>query len=146
MFLGYATQKGRALLDRALDLPKEWADAGRRTEAGVPKAVGFATKIVLARRMVERAVAADAVYGSDYHFRVAAEGHGLGYVAGVRSDFAVWAGGGQVRMPAVLAAVPAGGWSRVSCGAGAKEPRGTTGRYARSPTESRTGPTGTSRG
>jgi SRSO17 transposase len=133
VFLGYATPKGRALLDRALYLPKDWAaDADRRKEAGVPKAVGFATKIVLARRMIDRAVAAgvpakwvtaDAVYGSDYHFRATAEGLGLGYVVGVRSDFAVWAGGGQIRMPAVLAAVPPGGWARVSCGAGAKGPR-----------------------
>ncbi len=133
VFLGYVTPKGRALLDRALYLPKDWAgDTDRRKAAGVPKEVAFATKIVLARRMVERAVAAgvparwvtgDAVYGSDYHFRASVEGLGLGYVVGVRPDFAVWAGGGQVRMPAVLAAVPAGGWARVSCGAGAKGPR-----------------------
>jgi SRSO17 transposase len=82
--------------------------------------------------MIDRAVAAgvaarwvtaDAVYGSDYHFRATAEGLGLGYVVGVRSDFAVWAGGGQVRMPAVLAAVPPDGWARVSCGDGTKGAR-----------------------
>ena len=133
VFLGYVTPKGRALLDRALYLPKDWAaDTDRRKAAGVPKAVGFATKIVLARRMIDRAVAAgvsarwvtaDAVYGSDSQFRATAEGHGLGYVVAVRSDYAVWAGGGQVRMPAVLAGVPADGWSRVSCGPGAKGPR-----------------------
>jgi SRSO17 transposase len=88
VFLGYATRQGRAFLDRALYLPREWAaDTNRRKRAGVPKAVMFATKIVLARRMIERAVAAgvparwvtaDAVYGSDYHFRATAEGHGLG--------------------------------------------------------------------
>jgi SRSO17 transposase len=133
VFLGYVAPKGRALLDRALYLPKDWAaDTDRRKRAGVPKAVTFATKIVLARRMVERAVAAgvtagwvtaDAGDGSDHHFRATAEGLGLGYVVGVRSDFAVWAGGGQVRMPAVLAAVPPDGWARVSCGPGAKGPR-----------------------
>lgn len=59
VFLGYATAKGRALLDRALYLPKDWAaDADRRDEAGIPDGVEFATKILLARRMVERAVAA----------------------------------------------------------------------------------------
>ena len=68
-------------------------------------------------------VAADAVYGSDYHFRTAAEGHGLGYVVGVRGDFAVWAGLRQVRVGALLAEVPAGGWHRLSCGHGAKGPR-----------------------
>src|SRR3954447_10814772 len=76
VFLGYLTRHGRALLDRALYLPKEWAgDAERRAEAGVPKATAFATKLVLARQMIERAVeagvparwvTADAVYGSDY--------------------------------------------------------------------------------
>jgi SRSO17 transposase len=133
VLLGYITPKGRALLDRALYLPKEWAGGtDRRKAAGVPKGTAFATKIVLARRMIDRAVAAgvparwvtaDAVYGSDSHFRATAEGHGLGYVVGVRSDVAVWAGGTRVRMPAMLAAVPAGGWARVSCGAGAKGPR-----------------------
>ena len=40
VFLGYATKRGRALLDRALYLPKEWAaDADRRGGAGVPEAV-----------------------------------------------------------------------------------------------------------
>src|SRR5438105_5969125 len=58
VFLGYATSRGRALLDRALYLPREWADdPGRRKVAGVPPAVRFATKLVLARRMIERAVA-----------------------------------------------------------------------------------------
>ena len=133
VFLGYATPKGRALLDRALYLPKEWAgDADRRGEAGGPEAVAFGTKIVLARRMVERAVAAgvparwvaaDAVYGSDYHFRAAVEALGLGYVVGVRADFAVRSGFRQVRVKGLLAEVPADGWRRLSCGDGAKGPR-----------------------
>jgi SRSO17 transposase len=133
VFLGYAAPKGRALLDRELYLPQEWAqDEGRREAAGVPGAVAFATKIVLARRMIDRAVAAgmparwvtaDAVYGSDYHFRATVEKHGLGYVAGVRSDFSVWAGFRQVRVKALLAEVPDGAWHRLSCGDGAKGPR-----------------------
>jgi SRSO17 transposase len=133
VFLGYVTAKGRALLDRELYLPKEWAgDAERLKEAGVPDAVGFATKLVLARRMIDRAVAAgvpvrwvtaDAVYGSDYHFRVAIEKHGLGYVVGVRADFAVCSGLRQVRVKALLGEVPADAWHRLSCGAGAKGPR-----------------------
>jgi SRSO17 transposase len=133
VFLGYATRSGQALIDRELYLPKEWAaEAGRRKTAGVPKAVTFETKLVLARRMIERAVAAglpskwvtaDAVYGSDYHFRIALENQGLGYVVGVRSDFATHLGFRQVRVKALLAEVPADSWHRLSCGAGAKGPR-----------------------
>jgi SRSO17 transposase len=133
VFLGYATPRGRALLDRELYLPKEWADdAGRRKAAGVPRAVRFATKIALGKRMVDRAVAAgvpakwvtaDAVYGADYHFRAGIEGHGLGYVVGVRSDFCVWRRFRQVRVKALVEEVPADGWHRLSCGAGAKGPR-----------------------
>jgi SRSO17 transposase len=133
VFLGYVAGRGRALLDRALYLPKDWADdAGRRKVAGVPPAVRFATKLVLARRMVERAVAAgvtakwvtaDAVYGSDYGFRTALEEMGLGYVVGVRTDHAVWAGFRQVRVKSLLAEVPAKVWRRLSCGAGSKGPR-----------------------
>jgi SRSO17 transposase len=133
VLLGYATKKGRAPLDRALYLPKEWAgDADRREEAWVPEELEFATKIVLARRMIDRAIAAglrakwataDSVYGSDYHFRTAVEGHGLGYVVGVRTDFAVWAGFRQVRVGTLLTGIPAGAWHRLSCGDGAKGPR-----------------------
>jgi SRSO17 transposase len=133
VFLGYVTAKGRALLDRVLYLPQEWAhDAARRKRAGVPKDIAFATKLVLARRMIERAVAAgvpaqwvtaDAVYGSDYQFRSALEKLGLGYVLGVRTDHAVWVGVRQVRVKSLSAEVPAGAWQRLSCGAGAKGPR-----------------------
>jgi len=40
VFLAYASGRGRAFLDRALYLPREWAeDPARRTEAGVPDVV-----------------------------------------------------------------------------------------------------------
>jgi SRSO17 transposase len=133
VFLGYATPKGRALLDRELYLPREWADdAGRCKAAGVPRDAGFATKIALGKRMVDRAMAAgvpakwvtaDAVYGADYHFRAGIEGHGLGYVVGVRADFCVWRRLRQVRVRSLVEEVPADGWHRLSCGAGAKGPR-----------------------
>src|ERR671928_1043103 len=45
VFLAYASPKGRAFLDRALYLPRGWAeDVARRATAGVPQAVRFATK------------------------------------------------------------------------------------------------------
>src|SRR6266404_6010477 len=75
VFLAYASGRGRAFLDRALYLPREWAeDPARRTEAGVPDTVEFRTKPQLAQAMLERALAAgvpaarvtgDELYGGD---------------------------------------------------------------------------------
>lgn len=94
VFLGYLTGRGRALLDRALYLPQDWAaDRKRRKAAGVPKDVRFATELVLSRKTIERAltagvparrVTADAVHGSDYGFRTAVEARGLGKWLGCR--------------------------------------------------------------
>lgn len=81
-------------------MPQEWAgDADRRAEAKLPQAVEFATKIVPARQMIARAVAAgvpaqwvtaDAVYGLDYHFRKTVEDVGLGSVACGRTSPRAW--------------------------------------------------------
>jgi SRSO17 transposase len=55
VFLAYAAAQGQVLLDRELYLPREWTkDAKRCEEAGVPAEVKFATKIVLARHLLER--------------------------------------------------------------------------------------------
>jgi SRSO17 transposase len=133
VFLGYATPRGRALLDRALYLPKGWTDDPKRCrEAGVPREVRFATKLVLARQLIERALAAgvparwvtaDSIYGSDYAFRNALEERKLGYVVGVRTDFMVRIGSRQHRAKTLLATVPDTAWHRLSCGVGAKGPR-----------------------
>lgn len=56
MFLAYASPRGRALIDRELYLPKDWTGGRERCRAaGIGDEVGFATKQVLARRMIERA-------------------------------------------------------------------------------------------
>jgi SRSO17 transposase len=133
VFLGYATTRGRVLLGRSLYLPKAWINDPKRCRvAGVPRGVRFATKLVLARRMIERALAAgvparwvpaDAVYGSDFAFRLALEDRGLGYVVGVRSNFLVRVGSRQFRAKTLPATVPAAAWHRLSCGVGAKGPR-----------------------
>jgi len=90
VFLGYASRHGHALLDRALYLPKQWAeDADRRGGARVPEAVAFTTKPKLGLLMLERArvagvpfswVAGDSVYGADHAIRRWAERHRRGYV------------------------------------------------------------------
>ena len=57
VFLAYAATCGHTFLDRALYLPEEWAqDQPRRRAADVPAEVRFATKPVLARHMIERAL------------------------------------------------------------------------------------------
>jgi SRSO17 transposase len=77
----------------------------------------------VATGMVAKWVTADAVYGSDSHFRNALESQGLGYVVGVRTDFAAWVGGRQIRVRDLLAELPTRAWQRLSCGSGSKGPR-----------------------
>src|SRR5436190_1031784 len=53
VFLAYASPKGRAGIDRALYLPREWAaDPERRAAAGAPAEVTFQTKPQLAAAML----------------------------------------------------------------------------------------------
>src|SRR3954449_9287938 len=64
VFLGYATDAGRALIDRELYLPKSWVeDRERARTAGIGDDVGFATKPELARRMLGRALDAGGAAG-----------------------------------------------------------------------------------
>ncbi len=75
VFLAYACDRGRALIDRELYPPKEWTeDRLRCRAAGIGDEVAFATKPAPARMMIERAVTAgvpfgwvtaDEVYGQD---------------------------------------------------------------------------------
>jgi SRSO17 transposase len=79
VFLAYSSEKGAAFMDRTLYLPKEWTEGKeRRAEAGVPEEVGFANKLELAKRMLNRAfaagvparwVVADSFYGRSHKFR-----------------------------------------------------------------------------
>ena len=57
VFLAYHAPGGRAFLDRALYLPRSWTEDPERCQAaGVPETVRFATKLTLARQMIERAL------------------------------------------------------------------------------------------
>jgi SRSO17 transposase len=60
VYLTYAcgqSDKGHALMDRALYLPKSWTgDVQRMAAAGVPAEVGFATKPALAQAMISDAL------------------------------------------------------------------------------------------
>jgi SRSO17 transposase len=57
VYLVYATVTAHAMIDRELYVPQGWIDDRERLKAaGVPDQVGFATKPVLATRMVTRAL------------------------------------------------------------------------------------------
>jgi SRSO17 transposase len=138
VFLGYASPKGRAGLDRALYLPRAWADdPERRTAAGVPEAVEFRTKPQLALTMIEAALEAgvparwvvgDEVYGSDGKLRRALEARPQAYALAVKSTempttWPPYAPPGQVTVAAVAAALAPEAWQRLSCGEGAQGQR-----------------------
>ena len=133
VFLTYASSKGHTFLDRELYLPKSWTEAPERCRAaGVPEDTEFATKLQLARRMVERAVqakvparwvSADALYGADHRLRRFVEEQGLGYVLAVPSNQSIWVGRCQRRIDGLVAERPEGDWQRLSCGQGSKGPR-----------------------
>jgi SRSO17 transposase len=138
VFLGYASPRGRAGLDRTLYLPKEWTqDPERRAAAGVPEAVAFRTKPQLALEMLERAldakvpakwVVADEVYGSDGKLRRALEARDQAYVLAVKSNempttWPPYAPPGQVAVSAVAGALAPEAWQRLSCGDGAQGER-----------------------
>ncbi|WP_424208657.1 IS701 family transposase [Sulfuricaulis sp.] len=133
VFLGYASEKGQALIDRALYLPQEWvADAERCREAKIPEDMPFATKPELGRQMLGCAFAAgvparwvtgDSIYGGDRRLRLWLEEQGRWFVLGIRKDDPLWSGFYQRRADARAAALPGDAWQRLSCGAGAKGPR-----------------------
>jgi len=129
VFLGYASRHGRALIDRALYLPKDWAeDEMRRAEARIPAAVVFGTKPKLGLAMLERARAAgvpfswitgDSVYGADHTIRRWAERHRYGYVLTVTSGQRL----GLRPVTDWVEDLPTDAWQRLSAGNGAKGPR-----------------------
>ena len=129
VFLAYHAPQGRTFLDRALDLPRSWTeDAERGPAAGVPETIRFATKLTLARQMIERAldhgvparwVTGDAVYGSDSHFRRFLQSRGMAYVLGVTSGYTVR----PYTVGSLADTLPPKAWKRRSAGEGRKGPR-----------------------
>jgi len=136
VFATYASRHGHAFIDRALYLPKSWADNPvRRKATHVPHDIDFATKPQLATQMIARAetvgvpfrwVAADSVYGVGDIERELRR-LGKGYVLGVDSThvFRSW---GKKRLISGTAAEIAktlepSDWRRLSAGIGTKGPR-----------------------
>ena len=133
VFLAYASPKGRTFLDRALYLPEEWTkEKVRCHQAGVPDTVAFATKPVLAKHLIARALAAggparwvtgDAVYGNDGKLRRWLEEQHMAHVLGVSGNHYIWMGFQQQPVAAVARQVPRKAWQRLSAGEGSKGPR-----------------------
>ncbi|HVI34751.1 MAG TPA: IS701 family transposase, partial [Gaiellales bacterium] len=137
VYLGYATRRGHAMIDRELYLPKSWTDdPDRCAAAGVPADVGFATKPALATALIERAldagvparwVTADEVYGADPRLARCLESRGIGYVLAIAGNRRLPTDAATARTAAQLAAeLPEHAWQVRSAGAGAHGPR----RYA----------------
>jgi SRSO17 transposase len=136
VFAAYVSGQGHAFIDRALYLPKAWADdPARRAAAHIPQQIAFATKPQLARAMVERALAAgvpfawvvgDSIYGVS-EVEMALRRAGRGYVLGVNSNsqFHSWGTKPEVAgtAAAIAGALDPSAWHRLSAGAGAKGER-----------------------
>lgn len=135
VFLHYASPQGQAFLDRALYLPKVWvADQERRTEAGIPEDVAFATKGALAQAMLARAfaagvpaqwVTADEVYGSDRALRRWLEEANHAYVLAISRAHPLWSSErmARERVETAIATLREEDWQRLSVGNGSKGPR-----------------------
>ena len=134
VYLTYAAPRGHALIDRALYLPRSWADDHDRcANAGIPNGQRrFATKPTLATELITRAVqagvpaawvAGDEVYGADPRLRAAVRDHGLGYVLAIAANRRVPTHAGRLRVDALPTLIPAYAWQKHSAGAGAHGPR-----------------------
>ncbi len=133
VFLAYASGRGHALIDRELYLPASWTDDRDRCRAaGIPDEAQFLTKARLAERMLARALdagvpfawfTADEVYGQAKYLRAWLEDHGVSYVMAIRRTDTFPIGGAEQQADALIAALGARSWQRLSAGAGAHGPR-----------------------
>ncbi|MFE9950975.1 IS701 family transposase [Streptomyces sp. NPDC005531] len=135
VFLAYGSDRGRALIDRELYLPKAWtSDPERCRSAGIGDDVEFATKPDLGLRMLKRAVESgvpfgwvtgDAVYGQTGRIRLWLEEQDIAHVLAVpKSQMVITMEFfGQARAHQLISQLPDDAWTRLSCGDGAHGPR-----------------------
>jgi SRSO17 transposase len=133
VFLAYASANGAAFVDRALYLPRTWTDDPERCRtAGIPTTVRFATKLMLAQRMLERAAAAaiparwvvaDSFYGRSHAFRRWLEEQGWSYVLMVPKTTCVWYDGRRQTATKLGEQLPHDAWVVRSVGMGVQGER-----------------------
>lgn len=131
VFSAYVTAGGQVWADFDVYMPRRWAqDLPRRSAAGIPADLAFATKPQLAMRQLQRLmtgglpaqwVAFDEVYGRSEPLRKQAAGAGLAYAAIIPCDYPVTtAAGTTIRAEAALTNAV---FERRSCGNGSAGPR-----------------------
>ena len=104
-----ACEQGSLPVAWQLYLPRSWAeDTVRRTSAGIPEDIEFATKPHIALQQLRRllgegaprhCVLADAGYGIDHAFRQGLSDQALAYVVGITSAVVVWPPGVELLPP-----------------------------------------------
>ena len=131
VFSAYVTGHGQAWVDFDVYMPARWAcDLPRRTAAGIPADLTFATKPQLAMRQLQRLMATglpaqwaafDEVYGRSEPLRKQAASAGLAYAAIIPRDYLVTTPAGTaMRADAALTNAV---FERRSCGNGSAGPR-----------------------
>lgn len=111
VFLAYVSERGHALVDARLVLPREWTDDLERCRAaGVPADVVYQSKAELGRAMLQQAhdlghltgrwVTADADYGKVPSLRDALDADGWRYVLEVPPTTPVFVAAAAVAVPA----------------------------------------------
>ncbi len=130
VFLTLVAARGHTFIDRALYLPRCWADdPDRRHQAGVPDDVEFATKPALAAAMITHAitggvaagwVTGDEVYGACPKLRATIRDLGLGYVLAVASNHRATSVGAEEPDLVSDLGLTTHTWQRLSAGPGAK--------------------------
>jgi SRSO17 transposase len=97
VFLGYASRRGQALVDRRLYLPHSWAeDSDRRAQGQVPEGVAFQTKLDIGLDLLARCrelphgwVTGDDEFGRSAAFRGQLRRRGERYLLDVPSNTSV---------------------------------------------------------
>jgi|TARA_Y100000031_G_C8237147_1_gene393836 SRSO17 transposase len=113
VFVGYTSDIGYGLIDRALYMHETWFSEEyreRREKCKVPEALEFKTKNRIALELLEQVldsgefpagwVGFDAGFGSDATFRDAVDSLDVYFLAGIKSNTLVWLNRPEVRIPA----------------------------------------------